>query len=98
MAGLIAIARLKAADANLGQSWSLDAIAVCVIGGISFTGGEGGILGLLIGGTLIGCINNCINLLGVPSRFQDFFVGFVMILAVTVDHFAKRGRYGARQS
>jgi len=88
--GLIYIARLNSANADLGQSWTMDAIAVCVIGGMSFAGGEGNFLGLLIGGSVIGIIDNCINLLGIPSRFQDFFMGLVVILTVTADHYAKK--------
>lgn len=88
--GLIYVARLNSANADLGQSWTMDAIAVCVIGGISFAGGEGNFLGLLMGGTVIGIIDNCINLLGVPSRFQDFFMGLVVVLTVTADHYAKK--------
>jgi ribose transport system permease protein len=91
LAGLIYIARLSSAEAELGVLWPLEAIAVCVIGGISFAGGEGNILGLILGGIVMSVINNCINLLGIPPRFQDFFVGFVIILAVAVDHYSKRG-------
>jgi len=90
LVGLIYVARLNSANADLGQSWTMDAIAVCVIGGMSFAGGEGNLLGLLMGGTVIGIIDNCINLLGVPSRFQDFFMGLVVILTVTADHYAKK--------
>ena len=90
LAGLIYIARLNSAEAEMGCIWPLEAIAVCVIGGISFAGGEGNILGLLLGGIVMAIINNCINLLGIPPRFQDFFVGFVIILAVTVDHYSKK--------
>jgi ribose transport system permease protein len=94
VAGLIYIARLNSAEAEMGFMWPLEAIAVCVIGGISFSGGEGNILGLLLGGIVMAIINNCLNLLGIPSRFQDFFVGFVIILAVTVDHYSKRREEG----
>lgn len=90
IAGLIYIARLNSADAELGQNWPLEAIAVCIIGGVTFAGGEGNILGLLMGGIVMAVISNCINLLGIPPRFQDFFVGFVIILVVTVDHYSKR--------
>jgi ribose/xylose/arabinose/galactoside ABC-type transport system permease subunit len=90
LAGLIYIARLNSADAEMGFMWPLEAIAVCVIGGISFAGGEGNILGLVLGGIVMAIINNCLNLLGIPPRFQDFFVGFVIILAVTIDHYSKR--------
>ncbi len=91
VSGLIYIARLNSADAELGQNWPLEAIAVCVIGGVTFAGGEGNIVGLLIGGIVMAVISNCINLLGIPPRFQDFFVGFVIILFVAVDHYSKRG-------
>jgi ribose transport system permease protein len=90
VAGLIYIARLNSAEAEMGFMWPLEAIAVCVIGGISFAGGEGNILGLVLGGIVMAIINNCLNLLGIPPRFQDFFVGFVIILAVTIDHYSKR--------
>jgi len=90
LSGLIYIARLGAADAELGMLWPLDGIAVAVIGGIAFTGGEGNILGLILGGIVMAVISNCINLLGLPSRFQDFFLGFMIILAVTIDHYSKR--------
>lgn len=90
LAGLIYIARLNSADAEMGFMWPLEAIAVCVIGGISFAGGEGNLLGLVLGGIVMAIINNCLNLLGIPPRFQDFFVGFVIILAVTIDHYSKR--------
>jgi len=89
-AGLIYIARLNSAEAEMGFMWPLEAIAVSVIGGISFAGGEGNILGLVLGGIVMAIINNCLNLLGIPPRLQDFFVGFVIILAVTVDHYSKR--------
>ena len=92
LTGLIFIARLNSADADLGQNWPMEAVAVCVIGGLTFAGGEGHILGLLMGGTVMAIINNCINLLGIPSKLQDFFVGFVIILAVTLDIISKRKR------
>lgn len=90
MVGLVYISRLNSADANLGNLWPLEAIAVCVIGGVTFAGGEGNVLGLLLGGIVMAIISNCINLLGIPPRFQDFFIGFVIILAVAIDHYTKK--------
>jgi len=93
LSGLIYIARLNAADADLGMMWPLEGIAVAVIGGIAFSGGEGNILGLVLGGIVMAVVGNCVNLLGLPARFQDFFIGFVIILAVLIDHFTqKRGK------
>jgi ribose transport system permease protein len=90
LAGLVFIARFDSADANLGPLWPLDGIAVCVIGGITFFGGEGNVLGLLLGGLVLAVIDNCVDLLGIPPRFQDFLGGFVIILAVAIDHHVRR--------
>lgn len=93
LSGLIYIARLNAADADLGMMWPLEGIAVAVIGGIAFAGGEGNILGLILGGIVMAVVGNCVNLLGLPARFQDFFIGFVIILVVLIDHVTqKRGK------
>jgi ribose transport system permease protein len=93
LAGLVYIARLNAADADLGMMWPLEGIAVAVIGGIAFSGGEGNILGLILGGIIMAVVGNCVNLLGLPARFQDFFIGFVIILVVLIDHaIQKRGK------
>lgn len=93
LAGLVYIARLNAADADLGMMWPLEGIAVAVIGGIAFSGGEGNILGLILGGIVMAVVGNCVNLLGLPARFQDFFIGFVIILVVLIDHaIQKRGK------
>lgn len=90
LAGMIFISRLNSASAEMGENWPLEAIAVCVIGGVSFSGGEGKIVGLLLGGVVMAVIMNCINLLGIPPRFQDFFTGFVIIVAVALDHYTKK--------
>jgi ribose transport system permease protein len=90
VSGLIYIARLNAADADLGMMWPLEGIAVAVIGGIAFSGGEGNILGLVLGGIVMAAVGNCVNLLGLPARFQDFFIGFVIILVVLIDHVTQR--------
>ncbi len=93
LAGLVYVARLNAADADLGMMWPLEGIAVAVIGGIAFSGGEGNILGLILGGIVMAAVGNCVNLLGLPARFQDFFVGFVIIVVVMIDHvIRKRGQ------
>lgn len=96
LSGLIYIARLNAADADLGMMWPLEGIAVAVIGGIAFSGGEGNILGLVLGGIVMAVVGNCVNLLGLPARFQDFFIGFVIILAVLIDHLTQKRGKGAK--
>jgi ribose transport system permease protein len=90
LSGLIYIARLNAADADLGMMWPLEGIAVAVIGGIAFSGGQGNVLGLVLGGLVMAVVGNCVNLLGLPARFQDFFIGFVIILVVLIDHLTQK--------
>ena len=90
IAGLVYIARLNSADAELGKNWPLEAIAVCVIGGVSFSGGKGNFPGLLIGGVIMAIIMNSVNLIGMPSRFQDFFVGFVIIFVVSIESLSQK--------
>lgn len=89
-AGLTYVARMNAAAADLGGMWSLQAVAACVIGGITFEGGEGSILGLILGASVIEIISNCVNLLGIPSRMQDFVLGFMIITVVALDYYIKR--------
>jgi len=92
LAGLVFIARFNSADANLGPLWPLDGIAVCVIGGFTFFGGEGNVLSLILGAVVMAIIKNCTNLLGIPPRSQDFLNGFVIILAVAIDQYFRKRR------
>lgn len=68
-----------------GETYDMDAIAACVIGGASFNGGKGTISGTLIGALLIAVIRNGLNLLGAQTDIQYIVIGIVIILAVFVD-------------
>jgi len=63
----------------------MDAIAACVIGGASFSGGKGTVSGALMGALLIAVIRNGLNLLGAESDIQYIVIGIVIILAVLID-------------
>ena len=68
-----------------GTTYDTDAIAACIIGGASFTGGKGTIWGTMMGAVLIATIRNGLNLFGTKNDIQYIVIGAVIILAVTID-------------
>lgn len=85
LAGLVLVGRVATANATAGMTYDTDAIAACIIGGASFTGGKGTIWGTMIGALLIGTIRNGLNLFGTKNDIQYIVIGLVIILAVTID-------------
>ena len=82
LAGLILIARLDSAQPVIGQGYEFNAIAAVVVGGTSFSGGEGTLGGTLLGALLIETINNGMNLLNVSSLWEQVAKGVVIALAL----------------
>ena len=85
LAAVVLVSRLTSAQSNMGTGWELDAIAAVVIGGTSLAGGEGSVLGSLIGAALMGVIKNALILLGVNVYWQSVVIGIVIVLAVALD-------------
>ncbi|GMO38464.1 MAG: ribose ABC transporter permease [Termitinemataceae bacterium] len=85
IAGIIMTSRINASQPNVGVGYETDAIAACVIGGASFTGGIGTIPGTAIGIIIIGLIYNGLNLLGINSYWQTITKGLLIIGAVMLD-------------
>ncbi len=90
LAAVILTARLNSAQPIAGIMYELDAIAATVIGGTSLVGGEGRVMGTLIGALIMGVLRNGLNLLGVSSFLQQTIIGSVIIIAVLVDMTLKR--------
>ncbi|OBR91378.1 ribose transport system permease protein RbsC [Clostridium ragsdalei P11] len=90
IAAIILTARLDSAVPVAGDGNELDAIAAVAIGGTSMTGGEGGIVGTLIGALIMGVIANGMNLLDVQQGPQRFAKGAIIILAVGIDVIRKK--------
>ena len=97
MAGVISVGRLASANANAGATYDNDAIAACIVGGASFTGGKGTIWGTLIGALLMAVIRNGLNLMGASNDIQYIVIGAVIILAVTLDVFRNKMEAKARK-
>jgi ribose transport system permease protein len=85
LAGVLIAARLNSAQPSLGQGYELDAIAAAVIGGTSLSGGEGTILGTVIGAFIISTLTNGLRILSVPQEWQTVVTGGIVILAVYLD-------------
>ncbi|WP_017434298.1 multiple monosaccharide ABC transporter permease [Saccharococcus caldoxylosilyticus] len=89
LSGLIFAARLNAATPKAGNLFELDAIAACFIGGASAYGGVGTISGAIIGGLVMGVINNGMSLLGLGIDWQQAIKGLVLLVAVAFDIYNK---------
>jgi len=94
LAAILLTARLNSAQPIAGMMYELDAIAATVIGGTSLLGGEGHVLGTLIGALIMAVLRNGLNLLGVSSFLQQVVIGSVIIVGVLIDMALKRrGKY-----
>lgn len=85
IAGVVMAARLGAAEPLAGTGFETFAIASAIIGGTSFFGGKGKIVGVVMGGLIIGVISNGLNILNVPTYYQQIVMGSLIILAVALD-------------
>lgn len=90
LGGVIVASRVVTGDPSAGTNYNLDAIAAAVIGGASLFGGEGTIIGGLIGALLMELISNGSDLLNVSNFWQDFILGVVIIAAVAYDQLRRR--------
>lgn len=85
LAGIIFTGRLNSATPKSGAGFELDAIAACFIGGASTKGGVGTIVGAIVGGLLMGVLNNGMSIIGVSIDWQQAIKGLVLLAAVAFD-------------
>jgi ribose transport system permease protein len=90
LAGAIESARLVTGQPTAGEGYELRVIAAVVIGGGSLSGGQGSVVGTVIGSLIMGVLANGANLLGISSFTQQIVIGAVIVLAVTFDEFQRR--------
>lgn len=84
-AGIVLCSRMFSGQPSAGSGYEMDAIAACVLGGISMSGGIGRISGTILGAITIGIISNGLNLLGVSSFWQLFIKGMIILIAILID-------------
>ena len=97
LAGVVFTGQLNLAAPGAGNGFELDAIAAVFIGGAAVTGGIGTVPGAIVGGLIIGILNNGMSILGVGTEFQSLIKGLVLLAAVAFDVFNKRRAASARK-
>lgn len=83
--GMLLISRLGSGQPTIGEGAELDAIASCVVGGVSMNGGSGTLTGTFIGCMIMGMISNILNLTGINSYVQLIVKGVIIVLSVYID-------------
>jgi inositol transport system permease protein len=92
LGGIITSARAVSAQAAMGTSYELDAIAAAVIGGTSLSGGLGTIGGAVVGTLILGVMISGFTFLGVDAYIQDIVKGVIIVAAVTADQYRRKSR------
>lgn len=90
LSGVVFTARVGSGAASSGQDFELQAIAAAYIGGASTMGGEGTIIGAIVGALVIACLNNGIGLMGLNVDWQKMISGLILLLAVWFDIKSKK--------
>jgi ribose transport system permease protein len=93
LAGVMQMSRLRQGDPTVAIGVELDIIAAVVIGGGSLNGGEGGILGSMIGALIMSFLRNGCQQMGWPNYIQEIIIGIIIIVAVAIDRLRTRSQY-----
>ena len=92
LVGMIQAGRLTIGHPGAGAGYELSAITACIVGGLSFAGGEGSVLGVAVGAALIGVLQNAMIMLNVSPYWHQIVIGFVLCLAIVFDYVRRRRR------
>ena len=90
LASLLVTTRFGAANSYAGQNFEMDAIAACIVGGVSAYGGSGTVMGMVIGATMIGVINQGMSLMSIDQDWIKIAKGIVLLAAVVFDILSKQ--------
>lgn len=94
-AGILLSAQMNTVHPTQGGNYQLDAVAACVIGGVSMAGGEGRVYLSLVGALLIGFLRNGLNLYGLHPFYQNLVIGFIIIIIVAISTFSRNRKIEA---
>jgi ribose transport system permease protein len=92
LAGMIFVSRVNAGQPTVGPSWLMPSITAAIISGTTLSGGEGTIIGAIIGAIFMGVLSNGIVLMDISAYWERVIIGFVVIIAVLLDVLRKRAR------
>lgn len=90
LCGIIVTSRISSAQPMAGQGSEMEAIAASVLGGISISGGEGGILNTMVGALIMAVLRNGLNLVQVSSFWQQVIIGFILIAAIAFENYQRK--------
>jgi simple sugar transport system permease protein len=90
LSGIISTVRVSSVSPIQGQGLELQAIAACVIGGVSLTGGKGSMIGVFLGASLLYTIQDVLLLLRAPGFYLDAFIGFIILVAATLNRLVQK--------
>ncbi|NND65421.1 MAG: ABC transporter permease [Gammaproteobacteria bacterium] len=90
VAGLVFIGRVNAADPAVGTMYELTAITAAIIGGTNLFGGRASVIGAMLGALIMGVLQNGLNLMAVPSYYQQILIGLILIVAVWLDSISNK--------
>ena len=94
--GVVTLAYLQAADPTTGIGYELSVIAAAIVGGTALAGGQGSVIGAVIGALIISSISTGLVQFGVTPDWSGFATGAIIIGAVTLDAFLRRRRLAVR--
>jgi ribose transport system permease protein/putative xylitol transport system permease protein len=94
VAGLVLLGQVNIGQPAAASSWPLTAIAACVVGGTSLSGGVGTLPGAVVGTLLLGVVANALNLFGVSPYWQPAVTGVIILSAVGIDSFQRKRKGG----
>jgi ribose transport system permease protein len=88
--GMIQAGRMTMGHPGAGEGFELSAITACILGGLSFSGGSGSVLGIAIGAVLIGILQNAMIMLNINPYYHKVVIGLVLLVAITFDYMRRR--------
>lgn len=86
LAGIWQVGRLGTADPKIGMNMEFQVIAACILGGVSIKGGEGSILGVVIGTSILALLTNGMQMMDIQSFYQQVVIGVVLLIAVLINY------------
>jgi ribose transport system permease protein len=92
LVGMMQAARLTMGHPSTGEGYELLAITACILGGLSLMGGQGSLVGVIIGTLMIGTLQNEMIILNINPYWHKIVISFVLLVAITADYLRRRSR------